>query len=98
MNRRSSFLRILLLALAWTALPLAGAGAAPEKARLVLAVGGQTTLYYLPLTVAERKGYFHDEGLEVEIQDFPGGAKALQALIGHSADVVSGAFEHTIVM
>jgi NitT/TauT family transport system substrate-binding protein len=65
---------------------------------VVMAVGGRTTLYYLPLTIAERLGYFKDEGLDVEINDFPGGAKALQALIGGSADVVSGAFEHTIVM
>src|SRR5262249_9634061 len=31
-----------------------------------------------------------------EIQDFPGGARALQALLGGSVDVVSGAYEHTI--
>ena len=74
------------------------AQAAPEKNKVVLAVGGRTTLYYLPLTLAERLGYFQDEGLDVEINDFPGGSKALQALIGHSADVVSGAYEHTIVM
>ena len=69
-----------------------------EKQRIVLAVGGKTTLYYLPLTLADRLGYFKDEGLDVEINDFPGGSKALQALVGHSADVVSGAYEHTIVM
>ena len=66
--------------------------------RVRLAVGGKPTLYYLPLTLAERLGHFRDEGLEVEISDFPGGAKALQALVGGSADVVSGAFEHTIAM
>lgn len=75
-----------------------GAHAAPEKPHVVLAVGGKTTLYYLPLTIAERLGYFRDEGLEVEINDFPGGSKSLQAMIGGSADVVSGAFEHTITM
>jgi len=72
--------------------------AAPEKTRVTLAVGGKATLYYLPLTLTERLGYFRDEGLEVEINDFQGGGKALQALIGGSADVVSGAFEHTITM
>ena len=55
-----------------------------------------------PETAATRfvwaMGYFTDEGLDVEINDFPGGSRALQALIGHSADVVSGAYEHTIVM
>ncbi len=69
-----------------------------EKTKLVLAVGGKNALYYLPLTIAEQLGYFRDEGLEVEINDFPGGAKALQSLVGGSADVVSGAFEHTITM
>ena len=63
-----------------------------------LAVGGKPALFYLPLTVVERLGYFRDAGLEVEISDFPGGARALQALIGGSADVVTGAFEHTIQM
>ena len=71
---------------------------APEKKKITIAVGGKTLFYYLPLTVAERKGYFKDEGLEVEIPDFAGGAKALQALVGGSADMVSGAYEHTINM
>lgn len=71
---------------------------APEKKKITIAVGGKSLFYYLPLSVAERKGYFRDEGLEVEIPDFAGGAKALQALVGGSADMVSGAYEHTINM
>ncbi|HET9653525.1 MAG TPA: ABC transporter substrate-binding protein, partial [Usitatibacter sp.] len=71
---------------------------APEKKKITIAVGGKNLFYYLPLTVAERLGYFKDEGLEVEIPDFAGGAKALQALVGGSADMVSGAYEHTINM
>src|SRR3954468_19094739 len=71
---------------------------APEKKKVTIAVGGKSLFYYLPLTVAERKGFFKDEGLEVEIPDFPGGARALQALVGGSADLVSGAYEHTINM
>lgn len=58
--------------------------------------GGKNLFYYLPLTIAERLGYFKEEGLDVEIVDFAGGAKALQAVVGGSADVVSGAYEHTI--
>jgi ABC-type nitrate/sulfonate/bicarbonate transport system substrate-binding protein len=53
-----------------------------EKKKITLAVGGKSLLYYLPLTIAERKGYFKAEGLDVEIVDFPGGAKALQAMVG----------------
>jgi NitT/TauT family transport system substrate-binding protein len=69
-----------------------------EKQKVSIAVGGKNLLYYLPLTIAEQLGYFKDEGLQVEISDFAGGAKALQALVGGSADVVSGAYEHTINM
>lgn len=72
--------------------------ARPEKAKVVLAVGGKSALYYLSLTIAERLNYFKDEGLDVEINDFQGGAKSLQALMGGSADVVAGAYEHTIRM
>jgi len=71
---------------------------APEQKKVTIAVGGKNLFYYLPLSVAERKGYFKEEGLEVEIPDFAGGAKALQALVGGSADMVSGAYEHTINM
>lgn len=70
----------------------------PEKPDLVLGVGGKSLLYYLPLTLTERLGYFKDQGLNVTITDFGGGAKALQSLVGGSADVVTGAYEHTIRM
>lgn len=91
-----------LLALVVFAVTLVGVAAAPaaaqaiEKPKLSIGVGGKPLFYYLPLTIAERQGYFKDEGLNVEIFDFPGGAKALQALLGGSVDVVSGAYEHTI--
>jgi NitT/TauT family transport system substrate-binding protein len=78
--------------------PLAFAQAKPEQPKVAVAVGGKNLFYYLPLTIAERRNYFKDEGLEVEISDFAGGAKALQAAVGGSADVVSGAFEHTLLL
>jgi NitT/TauT family transport system substrate-binding protein len=73
-------------------------GAPLEKPRIVIAVGGKASLYYLPLTIAERLGYFAQEGLQVDTPDFAGGAKALQAMMGGSADVVSGGFDHVMVM
>ncbi len=69
-----------------------------EKKDVQIAVGGQALIYYLPLSIAEIKGYFKDEGLTAKVIDFAGGSKALQAVVGGSADVVSGAFEHTIVL
>ena len=82
------------------ALSLTGAahGQTPEKKQLTLGVGGKTALYYLPLTICERLGYFKEQGLEVTINDFRGGAQSLQALVGGSVDVVTGAYEHTIRM
>ena len=70
----------------------------PEKTKVLLGVGGKPLLYYLPLTIAEQKGFFKGQGLDVEINDFGGGSKSLQALIGGSVDVVTGAYEHTIRM
>ena len=67
-----------------------------EKPDVHIAVGGKAAFYYLPLTIAEQLGYFKDEGLKLEISDFRGGSKALAAVVGGSADVVSGAYEHTI--
>src|SRR5438045_539944 len=80
------------------ALPAPAQAQKPETAKVRLAVGGKSSLYYLPLTVTERLGYFKEAGLDVEISDFAGGAKSLQALIGGSADVVTGSFDHTIQM
>lgn len=69
-----------------------------EKPKVSIAVGGKNLLYYLPLTVAETLGYFKAEGLDAQIVDFAGGSQALRAVVGGSADVVSGAFEHTVNM
>ena len=77
---------------------VAHAQATLEKAKVHIAVGGKSALYYLPLTIAEQLGYFKEEGLEVTISDFAGGSQALRAVVGGSADVVSGAYEHTLNM
>jgi NitT/TauT family transport system substrate-binding protein len=69
-----------------------------EKPKTTIAVGGKNLLYYLPLTIAEQRGYFKAEGLDLTIVDFAGGSQALKAVVGGSADVVSGAFEHTVNM
>src|SRR5260370_1155482 len=66
--------------------------------RIRIAVGGQAQLIYLPTTLARELGFYRDEGLDVELQDFPGGAKALQAAVGGSAEIVSGFYDHTIQM
>ena len=86
-----------LAALAATLMLATGAQAQkPEMTKVHLGVGGKTSLYYLPLTDTEKLGYFKEAGLDVEISDFQGGAKSLQALMGGSVQVVTGSFDHTI--
>jgi NitT/TauT family transport system substrate-binding protein len=94
MHRIFALVALVLALTPFTSSP--AAAQAPEKPKLQIGVGGKTLFYYLPLTIAEQNGYFKAEGLEVEFFDFPGGARALQALLGGSVDVVSGAYEHTI--
>src|SRR3984893_17927556 len=69
-----------------------------EKPSVRLGVANKAHLYYLPLTLAERRGYFRDYGLNVAITDFEGGAQSLDALLAGTADVVTGAYEHTLRM
>src|SRR5947207_1766878 len=90
--------RLLQVTCAALAVVLATAHAQLEKREVHIAVGGKVALYYLPLTITERLGYFKDEGLNVRISDFPGGTRSLEAVVGGSADVVAGAYEHTINM
>ncbi len=68
----------------------------PESPRLRFAVGGKAGIFYLPVTVTERLGYFKDAGLDVEIIDLASGARALQAIVGASAEVGTGTFDHTV--
>lgn len=95
---RRAFMSAAMLAAAGVAAPSVWSQGKLEKARVSIAVGGKAAFYYLPLTIAEQLGYFKAEGLDVEISDFAGGSRALQALLGGSADIVSGAYEHTINM
>ena len=97
-HRICKTLTLLAAALSFAVSSTAALANSPEKRSVSIAVGGKSSFYYLPLTIAERLGYFRDEGLEVEVADFAGGSKALQAVVGGSADVVSGAFEHIINM
>ena len=76
----------------------AGAQDKPEVPKVRLAVGGKSAIFYLPLSITERLGYFRDAGLEVEIADVQSGARALQSLVGGSAEVGVGTFDHTIQM
>ena len=84
-----------LAAVALAALFATGASA-QDKVRL--AVGGKSAVFYLPLSVTERLGYFKDAGLDVEISDVASGGRTLQAIVGGSAEIGIGTFDHAIQM
>src|SRR6202162_6269892 len=79
-----------LLALALTS------GLAAAQSKITVAVGGGACLCYLPTVLAKQLGEFDKAGLEVELVDLKGGSDALKAVLGGSADVVSGYFDHCV--
>jgi NitT/TauT family transport system substrate-binding protein len=71
-------------------------GLALAQSKVTIAVGGGACLCYLPTMLAEQLGEYKKAGLDVEVVDFKGGSQALQAVMGGSADVVSGYFDHCV--
>jgi NitT/TauT family transport system substrate-binding protein len=73
-----------------------GVAAAQTKTKVSIAVGGAGCLCYLPTVLAKQLGEYDKAGLDVELIDFKGGSQALQAVIGGSADIVSGYYDHCV--
>jgi len=67
-----------------------------EHSSLKLGVANRAHLYYLPVTIADRRGHFRDYGLTVTMSDFEGGGQAFDALLAGTVDVAAGAYEHTL--
>jgi NitT/TauT family transport system substrate-binding protein len=83
------------LCVALGALVLAS-GAALAQTKVAIAVGGAGCLCYLPTVLAQQLGEYKKNGLDVELINFKGGSQALTAVLGGSADVVSGYFDHCV--
>src|SRR3984885_11719882 len=79
-----------LLALAAISTP------ASAQSKVTIAVGGGACLCYLPTVLAKQLGEYDKAGLAVELVDLKGGSDALKAVLGGSADVVSGYFDHCV--
>lgn len=70
-----------------------------ERTNVTIAVSGPPAqVYFLPVVLAERFGYFAEAGVNVTLQHFNAGSKALESVIGGSADIVAGAYENTMRM
>lgn len=93
---RRNLLAAAAAALSGLAMRPALAQGKPEKARVTIGLGALASLGCLPLTIADRLGYFGAEGLAVELHDFGGGTHTVQAVQAGQGDIAAGAFEHTI--
>ncbi len=71
-------------------------GSALAQSKVTLAIGGASCLCYLPTMLAHQLGEYKKAGVDVDIIQFKGGSEALKAVMGGSADVVSGYFDHTV--
>src|SRR5262252_1054617 len=71
-------------------------GVALAQSKVTIAVGGGACLCYLPTILAKQLGEYEKAGVAVDIVDFKGGSESLKAVIGGSADVVSGYFDHCV--
>ncbi len=65
---------------------------------LQMGVDHKASFCYLPLTIAERLGYFQAEGLHLQLREYPSPTLAAQALIGGSVQVNSGTYSTNIVL
>ncbi|HVT50187.1 MAG TPA: ABC transporter substrate-binding protein [Dongiaceae bacterium] len=76
----------------------AGAMAEPdvEKPNITIASATTGTFVGYPLALADKLGYFTDEGLKPQIAHFAGGTKAVEALLANSVDFNVGLYEYTI--
>jgi NitT/TauT family transport system substrate-binding protein len=83
------------LASAFLALALT-TGFAAAQSKVTVSVGGAGCLCYLPTMLAKELGEYDKAGVKVDLVDFKGGSQSLQAVIGGSADVVSGYFDHCV--
>ncbi|WP_425414715.1 ABC transporter substrate-binding protein [Peribacillus kribbensis] len=74
-----------MLLIALLIIPLAACG--KEKVKKVRVAEVTRSIFYAPQYVALEKGFFKEEGLEVDLKTTPGGDKTMTALLSNGADI-----------
>jgi NitT/TauT family transport system substrate-binding protein len=85
----------LLLCVAVSA-PLGFIPNAHAADKVTLMVGGYEKIIYLPAKLAERLGYFKDEGLEVELLNEGAGVDAENEMLAGAVQGVVGFYDHCV--
>jgi NitT/TauT family transport system substrate-binding protein len=66
--------------------------------KVTVATAGKAFFNYLPITLAEKLGAFTREGLDVQVNDFQGGPKSLEALVGRSVDIAIVTYDNVALL
>jgi NitT/TauT family transport system substrate-binding protein len=88
--------RAILLAALLPALALGRPAIGQEQTRIRIAIGGASCLCYLPTVLAQQLRMYEKHGIDAELINFKGGSVALTAVLGGSAHVVSGYYDHCV--
>jgi NitT/TauT family transport system substrate-binding protein len=70
--------------------------AAGDKVSIM--VGGLNKQIYLPFMLAERLGYYKQQGLSITLSDEPAGVDATTNMLAGKVDGVGGFYDHTIAL
>ena len=89
-------LALALTAAVITAASSAHAQAIEKKAVTIAVAAPPPQLSVLPIVLAKLLGHFDQEGMTVTLQHFNAGSRAIESMLGGSADMVAGAYEATV--
>jgi NitT/TauT family transport system substrate-binding protein len=81
----------------WIVLTLLGLGVLPQTSAARIVVGlSSVNIAFLPIYMAQEKGFFKDEGLDVLFVMFNAGSTNLAALAGGDIQIMGSAFVETL--
>ena len=81
----------------WIVLTLLGLGVWPQTGAARIVVGlSSVNIAFLPIYMAQEKGFFKDEGLDVLFVMFNAGSTNLAALAGGDIQIMGSAFVETL--
>ena len=86
MNKLMLWLVVLLVSICWLR---------PAEARITIGLSS-VNIAFLPVYVAQEKGFFKDEGLDVQFVMFNAGSTNLQSLMGGDIQMMGSAFVETL--
>ena len=71
---------------------------AASGAKVSIMVGGLNKQIYLPFELADRLGYYREQGLNITLSDEPAGVDATTNMLAGKVNGVGGFYDHTIAL